>query len=402
MPKRECPNWLKTFLDFTKPVSEAPESLLTWSGLFCISAVTKRKIQFSQEYLKKYRIYPTTYVMFVGPPGVITKSTTAGYGLEVIAEMLDGMPITDPSHVNIGQTSGSHIGIIQQMQKTLDGSLTIIAGEFGNLVSSMPKETYDFLSKMFDSDKTAEKYVHGTRQHGVEAIMKPSLNILGCTTPDWMAENSGYMLGGGFAARTVFIFENQKRQRRLFYKGIGPNLEQLDKMREGLAKDLRRIGQLKGEAKPETEALADEMEDWYQEIENFKGERGTETFQQRKHVHVLRTAMLLSLCERDDLIITKEHYDRAMVLIADVESKLGRGLSTIGRNPYSALLFEILEFIRENQPVDRGRIVGRFWRDFVDNPDRDVGVILETLKATGKIEQVEAGTKITYRIKKGS
>ena len=44
MPKRHCENWLQTFLDWSAPVSEAPESLLIWSALFCISAVVKKKI----------------------------------------------------------------------------------------------------------------------------------------------------------------------------------------------------------------------------------------------------------------------------------------------------------------------------------------------------------------------
>jgi hypothetical protein len=250
---------------------------------------------------------------------------------------------------------------------------------------------------MFDSDKIAEKFTHKTRKKGTESIIKPSVNILGCTTPSWLTENAGYVVGGGFAARVVFVFESKKRYRRLFSNGIGPSIKEQDCIRKKLAKDLRTMGKIKGQAKPENKELADEIEAWYQKIENFQGDRGTETFQARKHVHVLRNAMLLSMCERDDLIITREHYLRARAQIESVESKLGRGLSILGKNPYSGMLYDVLEYIEDNGPIERGKIMARFWTEFERSPDQDLGMILETLKAMGEVKEVSDGVNSKWR-----
>ena len=384
MAERKCENWLKTFLKWTVPVSEAPESLLIWSGLFCISAVVKKKIQFSKEYLKQYQVYMMNYTMFVGPPGVVRKSTSAGFAQDILMGVNEGISVTDRAYVNFGPTTGSHAKIIEKMAGTVDGSMTIIAGEFGNIVSTMPEETYTFFLKMFDSDKTATRFEHSTRQHGDEVILDPSLNILGCTTPDWIAENKGYMLGGGFAARTVFLFEDRARQRHLFYKNVGPSIEALEGMRKRLVVDLKGIGRLRGEIKPCDDKLANRMEEWYLDYADKTAKAGAETFHARKHIHTMRTAMALSLCESDNLVISEEHFNAALVLIDDIEKKLTQGLSAVGRNPYAKDLNIVLAYIEENAPVKKGQVMTRFWADL--QPD-ELEKILKVLKACGEISE---------------
>lgn len=401
--KRECENWLKTFLDWTMPLSEAPESLLIWTGLFCISAVLKRKVKFSEEYVP-YNVFANAYIIFVGPAGVVRKSTSSGYAYKLLAGLNDSLPTkeVDPAFIYFGPTSGSAAKVVEKMSESLDGSMTIIAGEFGNLVSTSPDEMYDFLGRMFDSDAGAERYEHATRSHGSEVILGGSVNLIGCTTPAWMLQNTGYMSGGGFASRVVFIFEDKERQAALFYRKkrieTGITVKKQNEMQEALIKDLRRIGQLKGEFVPENEKLEDKMEAWYQEYKPEPVEKGVETFKQRKHVHTLRTAMVLSLCESDELVVTNAHFDEAIKLIDKVESKLGRGLSALGRNPYSSSYHEILEYIEKNAPVAEGIVLAYFFNDI---PIEEQHKIFEVLKISGQIESVIVPGKPTMlRMKK--
>jgi len=175
-------------------------------------------------------------------------------------------------------------------------------------------------------------------------------------------------------------------------------VEERDKTKKALIKDLHRIGQLKGELKPETEKLAKKMDDWYLGYVDTPAERGAETFQARKHVHTLRTAMVLSICERDDLIITTPHFDQAIKLIDDVESKLSRGLSSMGRNPYSSAMYTILEYIEKNGPVGEGVVLAYFFNDI---PIEEQHKIFEVLKVSGQIESVIVPGKPTMlRMKK--
>lgn len=398
--KRKCDNWIKTFLEWTLPNSEAPESYLIWTGLFCISSVMKRRVRWDKRYVKKWDVYPTSYTMFVAPPGVAKKSTTAGWAERLLMEFNGTLAVTDPAYINFGPTSGSDVKMIESMSGTLDGSMCIIAGEFGNIVKTRTAETYDFFTKMFDNDP---HYVHDTIGGGKTTVLEPSFNLLGCTTPDWMAGNSGYITGGGFAARTIFVFEQHARQRKLFDvkvqengKGeqelieVGPNLEKMEKMEKDMIHDLKIISEVKGEAKPENLKLVKRMEDWYINYVDQPLERGTETFQQRKHVHALRTAMLLSLCERNDLIITSNHFDASLELINYVERRLSRGFSTVGNNPYSGAYYQVLDYILGHSPVKKGQVQAYFFRDI---PLDELASIFEVLKVAGEIEEVNPGTQ---------
>lgn len=394
MATRECSNWLETFLAWTMESSEAPESMLIWSGLYCLSAILKRRVSFDKDLIKKWDVFPTAYIMFVAPPGVAKKSTTAGYTEKLLMKNNESLTVTDPSYVNFGPTSGSDIKMIEKMSETTDGSLTIIAGEFGNIVKTRTAETYDFFTKMFDNDLN---YIHDTVGGGKNVVLEPSFNILGCTTPDWMANNTGYITGGGFAARTVFVFESRARQRKLFDKeyyeenGIlkskdrGPSVTDLASMEKKLLADLKTIGKLKGTAKPIDLKLEKKMNQWYLDYVDLPVDRGNETFQQRKHVHTLRTAMLLAICERDDLRIEEKHFEKALSLIAYVEKRLSRGFSSVGNNPYSGAYYKVLDYIEAHSPVKKGEVQAYFFKDI---PLMEISQIFEVLKMAGEIEEV--------------
>lgn len=384
---RRLDNWLQTFLDWTFPVSEAPESLLTWTGLFCLSAVMKRKIKFSREWTVKYDIWPTAYIMFVGPPGAVKKSTSAGYAEELLLGYNEKV-LGPAAKVNFGPTSGSAAAIVVEMSKTVDGSLTLIAGEFGNIVKTMPVETYDFFTKMFDNDPT---YKHSTIGRGLDTVLDPSLCLLGCTTPDWIELNSGYITGGGFAARTIFIFEYKARQYGLFWKeraeSLGLTQDKLRSMKEDLIHDLEIIGDIQGEARPESLELGRDMDKWYQEYMPKPAEKGTETFKARKHIHALRTAYCLSLCESNDLVITRKHWDKSLVLIEEVERKLVRGLGSIGKNPDAVAMYDVLDYVVSNGPVTKGKVLRHFFNDLAQEK---IESILQILQLSGEIEHITA------------
>lgn len=393
-PKRSCSNWIESFLEWTLQLSEAPESMLIWSGLYGVASILKRRVRYSKELLKMWDVYPTSYIMFVAPPGVAKKSTTAGYTERLLLKFNETLAVTDPSYINFGPTSGSDIKMIEKMSKTVDGSMCVIAGEFGNIVKSRAVETYDFFTKMFDNDPM---YVHETMSTNRMAVKEPSFNLLGCTTPDWMGKNTGYITGGGFAARTVFIFENKARKRKLhdkeYYeedgvlksKDIGPSVKRLEELSENLVKDLKIIGSLKGELRPENIQLEKRMHDWYRDYIDRPIERGGETFQQRKHVHTMRTAMLLSLCERDDLLISERNFEKALELITYVEKRLGRGFASVGANPYSAKYDEVLDYISAHNPVKKGQVQAYFFKDV---PPDELEQIINVLVSAGEIDQI--------------
>lgn len=354
-------NWLYAFRDWTVPRSEAPESLIIWSGLFALSSVAKRKISWPKSLMGSYEILPHLYVIFVGPPGVVRKSTTSAYAEELLNEI---------DHINIASTASSTSKLIETMSETLDGSLVIISSEFGSFVSVSQEEMYDLLTDIYDGKA---KYEYATRMHGVELVANPCVNLLGATTPSWVSEQMpAYVIGGGFASRTLFIYEDSVRQRTLYYSLDWPDFERL---KERLVNDLRHIAGLTGQFKHDSEETREWVERWYQESADEDIHEKLEGYRNRRHVHLHKVAGLLSMAERDDLVVTRTHFEAALRILGGIEKKLPRIFSSVGKNPYSADIEVVRDYIWERGQVEFDRLMARFYH----NLSRDA--LLETLSA---------------------
>lgn len=349
---RKCSNWLQTFLDWTLPRSESPDTFLVWSGLFAVSSVAKRHVRIPAWLTGSYVVEPYLYLLFVGPPGVARKTTTAGFAEKLLKPL---------RHVNIAATATSDSKFVEDMAAVADGSMSIISGEFASLVKTSEDAMFDLFTELFDGK---DHYTYTTRMHGEEVINNPCLNMLACTTPEWVAHNPTYMTGGGFASRVIFLYEHKARQRRLFYKENRGKAKEFEQMEKHLRHDLDHIAGLRGEFAFESEALEDKLEAWYQQhVDSEIVAASVEGFHYREHVHLLKTCMLLSLCERDDLIITEAHIDAAQGLLQIAKKKMPQALATVGRNPLSGKLETIFTYIREQEEPTKHRIFRRFWTD---------------------------------------
>jgi len=336
--KRKCNNWLKTFLEWTIHRASAEDHLVLWTGIFTIAATAERKVKIGKDILGSWECYPYLYTMFVGDPGTF-KTTTISYA----EELLFRVP---------GLTEGSHINTQANLQKELvespGHSLYLTVGEFSDLVRKSGVEMYEWLTSTFDGKRYIKS---GTIVRGEEFVEKPCLNMLTATTPIWVATNlTQEQLGGGFNARLITLFTAKPKDRKLFFREVVDE-DRLKMIEDALVHDLCIINELEGNFKFESKKLEDELEAWFVAIDSAKYHSSIRSFVDRKHVHVLKLAMILSLAEKDELVITKENADGARELIAFVEKELPRVFSSIGKNPYKGDTMEILKTVYEQGPI---------------------------------------------------
>lgn len=314
------------------------------------------------EIMGSYNIHPNLYVLFVGPAAVARKSTTAGYVEGLLNELNSRIDKGALNRVYLGPTSGSDSKIVEMMSGIPGGAMTIIAGEFGSFVKVSPEGMYDLLSDIFDN-KTV--FHHATRQHGNEYIKNPCLAFLGCTTPAWIAEHPGYITGGGLASRIIFVYEDKARQHRMYYRDL--DWEHFELLESALIHDMQIISEIEGDFTLENVDLMDFMEDWYQTHMEKDWEGSMEGYAGRKPLHVHKVAGLLSLCERDDLVVTQTHFDTAIAMMDALESRMPRALVVAGRNPYASVLYELLDFIKAHGPVLKSILVRRFMSEMTES-----------------------------------
>lgn len=350
-------SWLNAFDEWTLPRSEAPDYMVHWTGLFALAAIAKRKVWFPQELLGGYDVYPNLFLLFVADPGVARKSTTAGFS-EVLLTKVGGFPEGESMTFGGDVTSASKL--LDKLDNAPDSSVTIISSEFSSLIQATPEQIYEILTDIYDNRMSFdwETWAHDERK-----IEEPSVNLLAATTPAWLSSQpAAHFLGGGFASRVLFIFGREKRQSKFFYVNV--DWAALEELGEKLVHDLRIIAQIKGKFKFDSKKARDYAEEWYQDHDrNRPDDPRMKGYHSRKHVHALKIAMLVSLSERDDRIITTTHWDAALKLLDGIEGDMPSALGSMGDNPMAAQASAIESYIKTKGSTTKGQIAQRFYRD---------------------------------------
>lgn len=388
-PKRLCSNWLDSFGQWVLPLAaEAPEQFIFWSGLFALSATLRRRVLIPQKYLGRWECPPHMYIMFVGPPG--TRKTTSARSATELLEAVGS--ITQASD------TGSVAAFMTELIATDDCSLFFIVEEFSDLIGkSHGKEMYEFLTSMYDGKR---KFRVNTISRGAEFAEKPCLNMLAATTPIWISSNmTEDVIGGGFASRVIFIYEDTMREKKLFYD---TNYDQTryDAQKSALTADLKHIATLTGEF-DFTDDAREFLDDWYKKTPQEKNPKML-GFHQRKPAHIMKLAMLYHISYSDELLITMEDCMAALKILAPVEKNMHKVFEGIGRNPYVFNNREICNFLIANGKTERFELLRQF--EAVDTPYK-MDEVMAGLIQLKLIKELNESGKLYYEAmihKKGS
>lgn len=356
---RQCSNWLTSFGEWVLPLSaEAPESYIFWSGLFALSSVLRRRVKIPQNLLGRWECPPHQYIMLVGPPGMI-KTTSARAAGELLEEV---------GGLTQASSLASTAAIGTELVNAEDSSLFFICEEFSDLIAkSHGKEMYEFLTSMYDGKK---QWKSNTISRGLEFSERPCINMLAATTPKWIASNmTEDIIGGGFASRVLFIFEDQLRGKKLFYKEKY-NQASYIKLKTALIDDLKHIATLNGDfdiPDPLLKWIDNDSKPygWYQQLTIPKNPKLL-GYHRRKPAHMLKLAMLFHISYSDTLVLDQVDIDNAIGTLESEEINMFKVFEGLGRNPFIFDTKEIYKWLIENGPSSRDIILRTF--ESVDSP----------------------------------
>lgn len=310
--------------------SEAPDIFHFWTAVSVVAGALRRRVWIDQGY---FQWTPNFYIVFVAPPGIVSKSTTASIGMNLLKQVED---------IHFGPDAVTWQSLITSLAESTEevpmpdgeyhpmSSITIVSSEFGTFLNPQDREMVDVLVSLWDGQLgTFEKR---TKMSGNDTIVNPWINILACTTPAWIAGNfPEYMIGGGFMSRTVFVYGEKKRRLVAYPKDNLPAdfLERKNK----LLHDLRHIASnFKGEMTLTAEATA-WGEQWYEKhYETRPKHLSDERFGgyiARKQTHLHKLAIVLSAAENDDLVLEKHHLEVADAILTANEKDMPKILGNI-------------------------------------------------------------------------
>ncbi len=374
---RVLPDLLSAYGEYTEQ-SESPQAFHLWCALSAIAGAAQRKMHIDHVYFK---VYTNLYVALTSPPGVGKKTTAMRVAKNFLKQV-------EPQ-VNFSTESGSFEGLVDQFKAISKNnvkhqSLTAIVSELGSLLSTNAQGMVDFLTDIYDGNPDWNRQ---TKSHGKESIPRPWLNLVTGTTPGWMGENlSNAALEGGFVARTIFTYTDERILKTPRPKA-DPRLTALEKQ---IVNDLSHIATLEGEFTYEDDAGA-WYDEWYMDESRFPKvmDFRTSSYFDRKHMHLLKVAMLLSLSYKDELVLTLDDLQRALMLLNATEPGMKIALSAVGRNPNSGDMQRVLAQIKmKGAPMHYGEIVALNYHNM--NKEK-IDETLDVLRAIGKIAPVQVG-----------
>jgi hypothetical protein len=349
MAERKCKNWIESFLQWTVQ-SEAPDSYLRFAAYFTLSSALRRHIKVGNEYLGGWECYPNMYICYVGPAGVVKKSTSIGKAEELL-ENLSQLPM---------QTGSATTPIIiKKLQDSPDSSLIISVDELGVLVEKAGTSIYSILIRLFDGKRRIEDE---TIMRGLVLAENPSCNFFAGTTPEWISENfSTGVLGGGFGSRTLFIHESEPRHFRLIHKGHNTHIDFVQ-LKANLVEDLTYISEsIHGDFQMDEETYM-WFDKWYvKSVENPDvNERKIKGYVQRRPAYVMKIAMLEKIAVSDELILTIPDLENAIRVLKNIEHKIANTFRAVGRNKYVPDMDGIEAFIRDSGKVEQSALFAEF------------------------------------------
>ena len=342
-----------------------------WAGVSAVAGTLRRKVWIEQAY---FRWYCNFYIILVAPPGIVSKSTTAGISMNLLRRVpgINFGPdvVTWPALVEAfaeKTEAFEHQGAYVPMS-----ALTLESSEFGNLLNPQDKEMVDLLVSLWDGKPGA--FTKKTKSSGNDVVENPWINLIACTTPSWIAGNfPEYMIGGGFTSRCLFVYAD-KKEKYVAYPGLDVP-RNLDAMADSLVADLEHISNLTGEFTLTSDAIQWGRA-WY---ENHYSQRPVNLDDERfggyiarKQTHIHKLAMILSASESDAMQVTAAHLALADEMVTDLEPDMAFVFSKIGKSEVSLYAERLIWYVHSKGAVpftDAYRYVHSYFpsmRDFED------------------------------------
>jgi hypothetical protein len=362
-------NWLSAYGEYSSG-TESPESFHLWTGLSVLASACRRNIWLDQGV---YDVHPHLFVILVGPPGKVAKSTAIRMGRKILYGVED---------IKFGPDSVTREELIRVLAKESSAhpvaAITIHSTELSSLIEPSGIKMIQFLTDIYDGDV---KWQYATKGSGKDIVSNPSVNLLAGTTPSWVSEGMpADAVNHGFTSRVIFVFEDEPNELQPFPKLPDPALV------KALTNDLDYISRIKGQF-TWTQDGRDAYVERYKQIYGTKiSDYRIEGFHWRKKVHILKVAMLLSIAENDSLEITEKEITVAWDLLTTIEPKMAKTFSAVGKYEHASDLERILNQINQSG----GMSVAQIYQENYSVGDAEtIGRIIQMLIQMGKVERTQ-------------
>ena len=349
MSKRLLDDWLKSYVEYAD-ITEAPTKLHFWSGIAALAGALRRKVWIDQV---TFKWYANLYIIFVANPGIVSKTTTMNMALKLLRKIpgINFGPdvVTWPALVSAFAASSESFQFGEEWFPM--SALTLASDEMGSLIKMADPDMINLYIDLWDGKDTYKKV---TKTSGSDLIEGVWINMICCTTPQWLQETMpAVAVGGGFTSRCIFLHASEKVRLIPFVDEV-VRPDHMERQAQ-LQHDLEYISlNLAGPVR-----ISKEARDWYRPVyadfwRTIKDTMDTKTLQgyaARKQTMLFKTAMILSISRCDDLLISLEDVQLAYVMLEGVEEDMRKVFAHIGKSEQSVEAERFIEFVKRKGSV---------------------------------------------------
>lgn len=382
---RRLGNWLTSYLELVKN-TEPHTRFHMWVGLMLVATTLGRKTEL---VMGPEVIFPNLYIVLVGP-AACGKSTAIRYGVSLLRKA--GTVIVAPAGRVTDQQLYIELEDAGRVTKWPDGTtfqhhtMLVVASELvmflGENKGAARKTSTDRLAdicELYDGGP----FSYRTKNQGTNIINNPGLFLLGATTPLWITTSMPMLAtAGGPTSRTLFVFSSTK-SKIISLTRMPPFDKQLEAK---LIHDLQQISKLTGPftITPDADVFYDE---WYTKVHPTLdlNDQRLDTYLGRMPIMVVKTAMALSACRDDSMIVTKQDFEGALRMVNNANKHMSKAFGYQGHNimgPQTELMRDLID---KHGQVSQSQILSTL-RMHLNK--RDYDFIRDTLIAEGYIDML--------------
>jgi hypothetical protein len=358
-------DWIPSFMDYTTG-TEAPRLMHFWVGVSAIAGTLRRRVWID---MKRFQWFPNFYIILVAPPGIISKTTTMDMSMDLL-KRVPGIKF-GPDIVTWQSLVEKFADCTESFQYGEDwypmSPLTLASGELGNLIDPFDKNMINLYITLWDSRKTLEK---STKSSGCDMIEAPWINMIGCTTPHWIADNMpAATVGGGFTSRCIFVYGDKKENLIAYpdeFVKVG-----YEEYQDRLVNDLEHMATNLCGPFTITEEGRVWGREWYRDlwVEKAKTIDSDQLngYLARKQTHMHKLGLILSASRGDSQEITLDDLVLADQMLVATEELSEKVFARIGRTEDSLQSERLVNFIRRHGTISYQKAyqhVHSFFPDF--------------------------------------
>ena len=368
-------DWIAAYLEYCR-FSESPDKFHRWTAVGTVAGALRRQVWLDMGY---FQWTPNFYIIFVAPPGIVSKSTTINIGMNLLRELED---------IHFGPDAVTWQALARALAESrqafevepevfhVQSAITIASSELGTFFNPHDREMVDMLVSLWDGQPGVWRKL--TKTSGEDLIENPWINLLACTTPAWIAGNfPEYLVGGGFTSRCIWVYGQAKR-KLVAYPGLAEPDSAREELRRKLVHDLEQIASIRGpyELTPDAVAFG---EAWYEHHHNEVIAKASPDdrragYWARKQTHLHKLAMVISAARRGDRRIIAEDLETALSWLEGAEEDALAAFRLIGMGPSQRLMQMIADLVQRRKRVPLSQLVDVIRASGVDPHDVE-GVI---------------------------